>query len=318
MHFPRLFVSLQAKQNYYLIMTMETNPQEQTDSTSRQRHLRERVRQLAADFCAGNDHAFAELYDLYVHTLYNYGMKLTQDQELLKDCIHDVFVKVYTKRNEKHTINNLSSYLIISLKNRLLDEFRRNTFTDDSEVECFEYRRATDDVEHDYLNNGFFAMSKEEELPAEFSVNFLERMEDVTSIVLKDVDDKTSEADREKAVNAAIKKLQKDNAENGRYKVVVKPFYEGNEYYMFIYTTYEDVRLVVAPPSSIGKFGGDTDNWMWPRHTGDFTVFRIYTAPDGSPAKYSKDNVPFHPKHFLPISLKGYQPGDYTMIWGYP
>ena len=173
-------------------------------------------------------------------------------------------------------------------------------------------------VEHDYLNNGFFAMNKEEELPAEFSVNFLERMEDVTSIVLKDVDDKTSEADREKAVNAAIKKLQKENAENGRYKVVIKPFYEGNEYYMFIYTTYEDVRLVVAPPSSIGKFGGDTDNWMWPRHTGDFTVFRIYTAPDGSPAKYSKDNVPFHPKHFLPISLKGYQPGDYTMIWGYP
>ena len=173
-------------------------------------------------------------------------------------------------------------------------------------------------VEHDYLNNGFFAMSKEEELPANFHVNFLERMEDVTAIVLKDVDDKTSEADREKAVAAAIKKLQKDNAENGRYKVVVKPFYEGNEYYMFIYTTYEDVRLVVAPPSAIGKFGGDTDNWMWPRHTGDFTVFRIYTAPDGSPAKYSKDNVPFHPKHFLPISLKGYQPGDYTMIWGYP
>ncbi len=173
-------------------------------------------------------------------------------------------------------------------------------------------------VEHDYLNNGFFAMSKEEELPAEFYVNFLERMEDVTSIVLKDVDDKTAEADREKAVAAAIKKLQKENSENGRYKVVVKPFYEGNEYYMFIYTTYEDVRLVVAPPSAIGKFGGDTDNWMWPRHTGDFTVFRIYTAPDGSPAKYSKDNVPFHPKHFLPISLKGYQPGDYTMIWGYP
>ncbi|MBR4787244.1 MAG: S46 family peptidase [Bacteroidales bacterium] len=173
-------------------------------------------------------------------------------------------------------------------------------------------------VEHDYLNNGFFAMSREEELPAEFSVNFLERMEDVTSIVLADVNDQTSEQDREKAITAAIKKLKDENSQGKRYKVVVKPFYEGNEYYMFIYTTYEDVRLVVAPPSSIGKFGGDTDNWMWPRHTGDFTVFRIYTAPDGSPAKYSKDNVPFHPKHFLPISLKGYQPGDYTMIWGYP
>ena len=174
-------------------------------------------------------------------------------------------------------------------------------------------------VEHDYLTNGFFAMSKEEELPASFSVNFLERMEDVTATVLKDVKEEMSEADRDAAISKAIKALRKENAgENNRYKVVVKPFYEGNEYYMFIYTTYMDVRLVVAPPSSIGKFGGDTDNWMWPRHTGDFTVFRIYTAPDGSPAKYSKDNVPFHPKHYLPVSIKGYEQGDYTMIWGYP
>lgn len=173
-------------------------------------------------------------------------------------------------------------------------------------------------VEHDYLNNGFFAMSKEEELQANFSVNFLERMEDVTSIVLAEVTKDTKESKRESLVSAAIKKLVEDNSDNGKHKVVVKPFYEGNEYYMFIYTTYKDVRLVCAPPASIGKFGGDTDNWMWPRHTGDFTVFRIYTAPDGSPAEYSKDNVPFHPKHYLPISLKGYKPGDYTMIWGYP
>ncbi len=173
-------------------------------------------------------------------------------------------------------------------------------------------------VEHDYLTNGFFAMNKKEELPANFSVNFLERMEDVTKTVLLDVTTKMSEEERDKTISAAIKKLQKENSENGRYKVVVKPFYEGNEYYMFIYTTYEDVRLVCAPPSAIGKFGGDTDNWMWPRHTGDFTVFRIYTAPDGSPAKYDEKNVPFHPKHYLPISLKGYQPNDYTMIWGYP
>ena len=173
-------------------------------------------------------------------------------------------------------------------------------------------------VEHDYLNNGFFAMSKEEELQANFSVNFLERMEDVTSIVLANVTKDTKESKRADLVRAAIKKLQEENSDNGKHKVVVKPFYEGNEYYMFVYTTYNDVRLVVAPPASIGKFGGDTDNWMWPRHTGDFTVFRIYTAPDGSPAEYSKDNVPFHPKHYLPVSLKGYQPGDYTMIWGYP
>lgn len=173
-------------------------------------------------------------------------------------------------------------------------------------------------VDHDYLMNGFFAMSKEEELPVSFHVNFLERMSDVTATVLADVKDDMSESARAQAIEAAIKKLKKENSAEDRYKVVVKPFYEGNEYYMFIYTTYEDVRLVVAPPSAIGKFGGDTDNWMWPRHTGDFTVFRIYTAPDGSPAKYSKDNVPMHPKHFLPISIKGYQPGDYTMIWGYP
>ena len=173
-------------------------------------------------------------------------------------------------------------------------------------------------VEHDYLSNGFFAMSKEEELPANFHVNFLERMEDVTSTVLAEVKEDMSESARTNAIQAAIKKLKKDNEDNGRYNVVVKPFYEGNEYYMFVYTTYEDVRLVVAPPAAIGKFGGDTDNWMWPRHTGDFTVFRIYTAPDGSPAKYSKDNVPFHPKHFLPVSIKGYNQGDYTMIWGYP
>ena len=133
-------------------MMTETNPRQNAALTSKQSTLRERAKQLAAEFCAGNDHAFAELYDLYVQILFNYGMKLTQDQELIKDCIHDVFVKVYSKRNEKHTINNLSSYLIISLKNRLLDEFRRNTFTDDGEVECYDYRRASEDVEHDYLN----------------------------------------------------------------------------------------------------------------------------------------------------------------------
>ena len=139
-------------------------------------------------------------------------------------------------------------------------------------------------IEHDYLTNGFFAMSKKDELPANFHVNFLERMEDVTEIVLADVTTKMTESEREKTIKAAVEKLKKENSEDNRYKVVVKSFYEGNEYYMFIYTTYEDVRLVVAPPSAIGKFGGDTDNWMWPRHTGDFTVFRIYTAPDGSPA----------------------------------
>lgn len=114
-------------------------------------NIKERSRQLVAQFCAGNDHAFAELYDLYVQMLFNYGMKLTQDQELLKDCIHDVFVKVYTKRGAENSIKNIGSYLLIALKNRLLDEFRRQTFTTDTEVETYEYRRATEDVERDYL-----------------------------------------------------------------------------------------------------------------------------------------------------------------------
>lgn len=174
-------------------------------------------------------------------------------------------------------------------------------------------------VEHDYLKNGFWAMSKDEELPNPgFHVNFLERMEDVTTIVLSDVTDDMKESTRRETINKAIKTLQKDNSKDGRYNVVVKSFYEGNEYYMFVYTTYKDIRLVGAPPSAVGKFGGDTDNWMWPRHTGDFTVFRIYTAPDGSPAEYSKENIPLKPKHALPISLKGVKQGDYAMVWGYP
>ena len=115
-------------------------------------NLRERTRELITAFCAGNDHAFAELYDLYIQMLFNYGSKLTQDQELLKDCIHDVFIKVYNKRNDKNAINNLGSYLIISLKNRLLDEFRRKSFTSEDAAENYEYRFATNDVEHDYLN----------------------------------------------------------------------------------------------------------------------------------------------------------------------
>jgi hypothetical protein len=173
--------------------------------------------------------------------------------------------------------------------------------------------------EHDYLKEGFWAMSKEEELPNEgFSVNFLIRMEDVTAVVLDSLKEGVSDATRKKAIEKAITKLKKDNSESGKYTVEVKPFFEGNEYYMFVYLTYKDVRLVGAPPSDIGKFGGDTDNWMWPRHTGDFSLFRVYTAPDGSPATYSEENIPLQPKHFLPVNIQGIDKGDYAMIWGYP
>ena len=174
-------------------------------------------------------------------------------------------------------------------------------------------------VEHDYLTDGFWAMSKAEELPNEgLFISFLIRMDDMTAEVLGAVTADMDEAARGAAITKKVDELKKAATEDGKYEVELKSFFNGNEYYMFVYQKYNDVRLVGAPPSSIGKFGGDTDNWMWPRHTGDFSIFRIYTAPDGSPAEYSKDNVPMAAKQFLPVSVKGYKKNDFAMIWGYP
>ena len=173
-------------------------------------------------------------------------------------------------------------------------------------------------VEHDYLNNGFVSQSYEEELPIPgLYVSFLVRMEDVTKEVLAE-NINTPEKASEESIQKNIGELVVKYSEEGKYKVEVKPFFEGLEYYMFIYEVFNDVRLVFAPPASIGKYGGDTDNWMWPRHTGDFSVFRVYADKNNQPAEYSKDNVPYKPKHFLPISIKGVEKGDFTMIWGYP
>lgn len=174
-------------------------------------------------------------------------------------------------------------------------------------------------VEHDYLTDGFWAMSKDQELPNPgFFVKFLIRIEDVSEKVLAYMKEDMTETARDSVAQIVIAQLKKQASEKGRYDVVIKPFFNGNEYYMFVMETYTDVRLVGAPPSSIGKFGGDTDNWMWPRHTGDFSMFRVYTAPDGSPADYSKDNIPMKPKHFLPVSLDGVKENDFAMILGYP
>ncbi len=174
-------------------------------------------------------------------------------------------------------------------------------------------------VEHDYLTNGFWALNKNEELPNEnLTVRFLVRIEDVTSKVLAGIDARLSEDERTKKIQEISKKLETEASDNKRYDVVVRGFFSGNEYYLFVYETFKDVRLVGTPPNSIGKFGGDTDNWMWPRHTGDFSVFRVYSGPDGKPAPYSKDNIPMKPKHFLPVSIKGVQKDDYAMILGYP
>jgi len=174
-------------------------------------------------------------------------------------------------------------------------------------------------IEHDYLKDGFWAMSKKEELPNEgLTATFFERMEEVTDSIVPFLSDTMSEADRGTKIREITSRLKEAASEDGRYHTVVKGFFGGSEYYLFVYSVYKDVRLVGAPPSAIGKFGGDTDNWMWPRHTGDFSIFRVYTAPDGSSAEYSEESIPLSPKHFLPISLNGVKKDDFSMIWGYP
>ena len=173
-------------------------------------------------------------------------------------------------------------------------------------------------VEHNYLKDGFYAYSKDQEIKSDLTVTFLERIEDVTDQVetaLKGL----SGADRAKKMTdvyneIAAKVADSTNSISGR----VYSMFKGNQHIMYVYKIYKDIRLVGAPPESVGKFGGDTDNWEWPRHTGDYSIFRVYTAKDGKPAEYSSDNVPMKPKWFLPVSLKGYNNGDYSMIYGYP
>lgn len=174
-------------------------------------------------------------------------------------------------------------------------------------------------VEHDYLSNGFWAYSKSEELPTPgLTAKFFIRMEDVTSEVLQGVTDNTSENDRRDIVRKNSKKIIENTTKNTSYTAEVSTMFNGNQYILFVYQVYKDVRLVGAPPSSIGKFGADTDNWMWPRHTCDFSIFRVYADKDGNPAEYSPSNVPLKPKHYLPISLKGVKDNDFAMVIGYP
>jgi hypothetical protein len=174
-------------------------------------------------------------------------------------------------------------------------------------------------VEHDYLTNGFWAYKMEEELPnKDLYVTFIIRIEDVTSKVLEGTTTLTSEAEKQKKIQENISILNKTLPKETWQENSIRPFFDGNQYLLFVIENYEDVRLVGAPPSSIGKFGSDTDNWVWPRHTGDFSLFRIYADKNNRPAKYSKDNVPYKPKHFFPISIKGIKENDFTMVMGFP
>ncbi len=174
-------------------------------------------------------------------------------------------------------------------------------------------------VEHDYLTGGFWAMNRSQEIPCPgLTVTRLVRMEDVTNRILEGVTEQTTEQDREKIVEKNIARLCSEAVKGTHYKAIVKPFYYGNQYFMYVNEVFTDVRLVGAPPSNIGKFGGDTDNWMWPRHTGDFSMFRVYVGKDNKPAAYSKDNIPYTPLKHMEISLKGVEEGDFTFVFGYP
>ena len=183
---------------------------------------------------------------------------------------------------------------------------------------AFHYIQSHSTIEHNYLAEGFWAMTREEEFTNEgLSVKFLVRIEDVTDKILSELHDTLTEKERNEKVQKLSDKISKHATKDTYYNAYVKSFFGGNDYYLFVYEIYKDVRLVGAPPSAIGKFGGNTDNWMWPRHTGDFAVFRVYMSPDGKPAKYSADNVPYKSKYHLPVTLNGVKENDFSMILGY-
>lgn len=174
-------------------------------------------------------------------------------------------------------------------------------------------------VENDYLTNGFWAMDKKSELRNDdLTATLIVRIEDVTDAMIVGVNDGMDLKNKRQALKKNEEEVVEKATKGNHYDAVIKPFYFGNKYYMFVTETFKDVRLVGAPPSSIGKFGGDTDNWMWPRHTGDFSIFRIYANSNNKPAAFSYGNVPYQPKHFLPINLKGVEEGDFTMVYGFP
>ena len=174
-------------------------------------------------------------------------------------------------------------------------------------------------LEHDYLNDGFWASDLKEELPCPgLTVTLLVRIEEVTARVLEGIDDNLPQTVRQEKILQHAKSIQEEAEKGTPYEARVRPFFYGNQYYLFVQEVFRDIRLVGAPPFTIGKFGGDTDNWMWPRHTGDFSVFRIYTDKNNQPAPFAADNVPYKPKYHLPVSMDGYREGDFTFVFGYP
>ena len=174
-------------------------------------------------------------------------------------------------------------------------------------------------VQKDYLKNGYFAMSASEELPCKgLTVTFIKRIEDVSSKVMANIRQTYSEKQKDSVMKANIKTIETEAKNNSHYEAFVRPFYYGNEYYLFVTEVFKDIRLVGTPPESLGKFGGETDNWVWPRHNADFSLFRIYAGKDNKPAEYSSENIPYTPLYSFPISIKGNKEGDFTMVYGFP
>jgi len=174
-------------------------------------------------------------------------------------------------------------------------------------------------IEHDYLTDGFWSKNKGEEIPIDgLTVKFLVRMDDVTSRMFEGVSDTMTEGQRNEVLSKNEDAIIEEATDGNEYHAIVESFFAGNEYYLVVYEVFTDIRLVGTPPEAVGKFGADTDNWMWPRHTGDFSIFRVYMAPDGSPAEYSDDNIPYKSKHFLPVSIKDKKPDDFVFIMGNP
>jgi hypothetical protein len=183
----------------------------------------------------------------------------------------------------------------------------------------YEAIQSNSTVEHDYLTDGFYAKTRAQELPSGgITASFLIRIEDVTQRVLAELNGSMNESERTAKVRQISKAIESESTAGTHYDAAVRGFFDGNEYYLFVYETFTDVRLAGAPPESVGKYGGDTDNWMWPRHTGDFSLLRVYAGPDNKPAAFSPENVPYKPRHFFPVSLDGVKENDFTMVMGYP
>jgi len=237
-----------------------------------------------------------------INTMHQMGLKLTADQiySVNQACLKDAIVSLD---------HGGCTGSIISPKGLLITNHHCG----------YEAIAEESSVGNDFLTDGFWAMRPEEELPIPGkTVSFLVRMKDVTARVLANVTPEMDEGERGQAIQKASDSIIEESETGTGYEATVESMFEGNEYYMFVYETYTDVRMVGAPPSSIGKFGGDTDNWMWPRHTGDFCLLRVYSGADGKPAEYSKSNQPLQPKYSLPVSLAGVKEGDFSMILGYP